>query len=130
MKVNQFNLYIFWLCFGLLDCFFYPEMVQSLLDCCVQEDFDECELYDIAEQVEMGSIHRLAVDLHGNSNQFEIIRHQEQHPVKRVFRVLKFWFDDCVPGPNNRKKLVQEMCKLRQFRLAEDISMRKYRFLV
>ena len=103
---------------------FYLEMVQSLLDCCVQEDFDESELYDIAEQVERGLIHHLAIDLHGNSNQFEIIRYQEQHPVKQVYHVLKFWFDDCTPGPGNRKRLVREMCKLKQFRLAEDIAMK------
>jgi len=98
---------------------------------CVDEDLTEEELLTIAGHVHPDILCPLAVGLHKNTRHYSDTMHRFAHfsATDKAFKVLCAWFQDISPGPKNRKRLVEEFCKLKQRRVASVIAIKDYTIL-
>lgn len=98
---------------------------------CVDEDLTEEELLTIAGHVHPDILCPLAVGLHKNTRHYFDIMHRFAHfsATDKAFKVLCAWFQDISPGPKNRRRLVEEFCKLKQRRVASVIAIKDYTIL-
>ena len=98
---------------------------------CIDDDVTEVELMTIADHIHPDFLCPLAVRLHENTKHYSDIMHRFAHisASEKAFKILCAWFQDASPGPNNRRRLVDEFCKLNQRRVASAIAIKDYNIL-
>ena len=85
---------------------------------------EECELLDIAEDLEPDILLRLAIKL--SFSTAEYLRMKESHQSELAFMVLYKWRENRVKGEQNRKELVGILFDLKKVRLAETVASKDY----
>ena len=94
----------------------------------IDEDLTEVELTTIADYVDPDILSRLSVRLHKNTQHYMDMIHRFPHlsTSDKAFQMLRIWFQDVTPSPQNRKLLVDEFCKLKRCRVASAIATKDY----
>ena len=94
----------------------------------IDEDLTEVELTTIAEHVDPDILSPLSVRLHKNTKHYIDMMHRYPHlsTSEKAFKMLRIWFQDVPPSPHNRKRLVDEFCKLKRCRIAFAIATKDY----
>ena len=86
---------------------------------------EECELLDIAEDLEPDILLRLAIKL--SFSTAEYLRMKKSHPSGELaFIILYKWRENRVKGLQNRKELVGILFDLKKVRLAETVASKDY----
>ena len=94
----------------------------------IDEDLTEVELTTIAEHVDPDILSPLSVRLHKNTKHYMDMMHRfpNSSASDKAFKMLHIWFQDITPSPQNRKRLVDEFCKLKRCRVASAIATKDY----